>query len=291
MGTAKIIDGRKIASDIKEKIRKEVDSLVSEGKRRPRLNVILVGNDPASVTYTSGKVKDAAESGIDGRLIHFDETVSEAELLQTVLEMNNDPEVDGILVQLPLPDHIDKGLILNNINPTKDVDGFHPANVAALWLKQEGVIPCTPIGILRILESIGMDPRGKRAVVVGRSNIVGLPVAKLLLDQNVTLTIAHSNSVNLGDITRDAELLISAVGKPGLITADMVKPGAVVIDIGITRNEKTGKLEGDADFEGCREVASAITPVPGGVGPLTKACLLENTMECYKKNIEKRREK
>ena len=287
MGTAKIIDGRKIASDIKEKIRKEVESLVSEGKRPPRLNVILVGNDPASVTYTSGKVKDAGESGIDGRLIHFDESVSEAELLQTVLEMNEDPEVDGILVQLPLPEHIDKGVILNNINPAKDVDGFHPANVAALWLKQEGVIPCTPIGILRILESIGMDPRGKRAVVVGRSNIVGLPVAKLLLDLNVTLTIAHSNSVNLGEITRDAELLISAVGKPGLITPDMVKPGAVVIDIGITRNPETGKLEGDVDFEGCREIASAITPVPGGVGPLTKACLLENTLECYKKNIEK----
>ena len=287
MVNAKIIDGRKIASDIKTKIRNEVETLVSEGKRRPRLNVILVGDDPASVTYTSGKVKDAGEAGIDGRLFHFEEKVSEEELLQTVMEMNEDPEVDGILVQLPLPDHIDKGLILNNINPAKDVDGFHPANVAALWLKQEGVIPCTPIGILRILESIGMDPRGKRAVVVGRSNIVGLPVAKLLLDQNVTLTIAHSNSINLGEITRDAELLISAVGKPGLITADMVKPGAVVIDIGITRNPETGKLEGDVDFEGCREVASAITPVPGGVGPLTKACLLENTLECYKKNIGK----
>lgn len=285
LNTTELIDGRAIAAEIKGEIAEEVERYVKAGFRRPRLNVILVGEDPASMTYVKGKIKDANEVGFIGEMVHLPESISEEELLTLVKEMNEDENVDGLLVQLPLPAHIDKGVILNNINPAKDVDGFHPANVSALWLKQEGIVPCTPKGIMRMLEKIGVDATGKKTVVVGRSNIVGLPVAKLLLDMNATLTIAHSNTVDLGEITKEAEILISAVGKPGLITADMVRPGAVVIDIGITRNPNTGKLEGDVDFEECRRVASAITPVPGGVGPMTKACLIENTMECYKKNL------
>lgn len=277
----KILDGKALAKSMKEDIRKKVDCLVAEGKRRPGLAVMIVGDDPGSRSYIAGKAKDTAEVGFAGNTIQYDESITEEELLAEVERLNADSETDGILVQLPLPKHINSDRILQAIIPEKDVDGFHPRNVASLWLKEPCTVPCTPKGVMHVLKDNGYEIAGKRAVVVGRSNIVGLPVAKLLLDENATVTIAHSRTPDLGAITREADILVVATGRPNLVKGDMIKPGAVVIDVGVNRNPSDGKLCGDVDFESAVNVAGAITPVPGGVGPLTRACLLENTFEAY----------
>ena len=281
-----IIDGKKIAGQIKQEVAEEVKKCVEQGFRKPQLTVILVGENPASKSYVKGKRNDAQEVGFDSETIHFDESVTEDELVKRIEELNVDPNVDGILVQLPLPAHINANRIIESITADKDVDGFHSENVAALWLKKKGVIACTPKGIIRILRNNGIEIAGKHAVVVGRSNIVGLPAAKLLLDHDATVTMTHSKTRRLGELTRQADILVVAAGCQGLIKPDMIKPGAAVIDVGINRDPETGKLHGDVEFEGSRDIAGAITPVPGGVGPLTRACLMENTLECYKNNLK-----
>lgn len=276
-----ILDGKALSKSMKEEIRKKVDALVAQGKRRPGLAVLIVGDDPGSRSYVAGKAKDCEEVGFAGNTIFLDENITEEELMKEVEKLNQDPDTDGILIQLPLPRHINSDRILQAVAPDKDVDGFHPRNVAGLWLKESCTVPCTPKGVIHILEDNGIEINGKKTVVVGRSNIVGLPAAKLLLDRNATVTIAHSRTPDLGAVTREAEILVVAVGRPHLVKGDMIKPGAVVIDVGVNRNPETGKLCGDVDFESAKDVAGAITPVPGGVGPLTRACLLENTFECY----------
>lgn len=282
--TMKILEGKGLAQAMKQEIRRRVDEAVASGRRRPGLAVLIVGDDPGSRSYVAGKAKDCEEVGFAGNTLQYPEDITEERLLAEVERLNADPETDGILVQLPLPKHIDSERILQAIVPDKDVDGFHPRNVAALWLKEPCVVPCTPKGVLHFLKDNGIEIAGKNAVVVGRSNIVGLPAAKLLLDNNATVTVAHSRTPDLGEVTRKADILVVAVGRPNLVTGDMIKPGAVVIDVGVNRNPATGKLCGDVDFESAKEVAGAITPVPGGVGPLTRACLLENTLECYSRH-------
>lgn len=279
----RILDGKALAKSMKEEIAAIVNGLVESGRRRPGLAVLIVGDDPGSRSYVAGKAKDCDEVGFAGCTLFYDENISEEELLAEVERLNLDPDTDGILVQLPLPKHINSDRILQAILPEKDVDGFHPRNVASLWLKEPCTVPCTPKGVIHILEDNGIEIAGKHAVVVGRSNIVGLPVAKLLLDRNATVTIAHSRTPDLGAVTRQADILVVAVGRPELVKGDMVKPGAVVIDVGVNRHPATGKLCGDVEFESAKVVASVITPVPGGVGPLTRACLLENTLESYQR--------
>lgn len=249
--------------------------------RVPHLVVILVGDDPASVSYVTGKAKASEVVGIRNTTVRKPDTISEEELLSLIRELNADDTVDGILVQLPLPKHISEAKVIETIAKEKDVDGFHPLNVAALWQKQPCTVACTPKGIIKLLKEAGVTISGKRAVVIGRSNIVGLPVAKLLLDENATVTIAHSRTVNLPELTRQAEILVVAIGKPRFVTADMVSEGTVVIDVGVNRDPETGKLCGDVDFAAVEPKASVITPVPGGVGPMTICCLMENTIECF----------
>ena len=249
--------------------------------------VILVGEDPGSVSYVKGKAKASAEVGIRNTTIRRPDTITEDELLGMIAELNADDGVDGILVQLPLPKHIDEDKIIAAIDKSKDVDGFHPLNVAALWQKQPCTLPCTPKGIIKMLKSAGVEISGREAVVIGRSNIVGLPVSKLLLDENATVTIAHSRTKNLGEVTRRADILVVAIGRPKFVKADMVKEGAVVIDVGVNRDPETGKLCGDVDFAAIEPKASVITPVPGGVGPMTICCLMENTIECFLRRIKR----
>ena len=246
----------------------EVATFGEKYGRVPHLVVILVGEDPGSVSYVTGKAKASAEVGIRNTTIRKPETISEAELL-------------GILVQLPLPKHIDEDKVIEAIDKAKDVDGFHPLNVAALWQKQPCTLPCTPKGIIKMLKAAGVGIAGKEAVVIGRSNIVGLLVSKLLLDENATVTMTHSRTRNLPEVTRRADILVVAIGRPKFVTADMVREGAVVIDVGVNRDPETGKLCGDVDFAAVEPKASVITPVPGGVGPMTICCLMENTIECF----------
>ena len=266
-----IISGKELSARLKADMAAEVATFPEKYGRVPHLVVILVGDDPASVSYVTGKAKASEVVGIRNTTIRKPDTISE----------NADDTVDGILVQLPLPKHISEARVIETISKEKDVDGFHPLNVAALWQKQPCVLPCTPKGIIKMLKSAGVQIEGKRAVVIGRSNIVGLPVAKLLLDQNATVTIAHSRTRNLPDLTRQAEILVVAIGKPRFVTADMVSEGTVVIDVGVNRDPQTGKLCGDVDFAAIEPKASVITPVPGGVGPMTICCLMENTIECF----------
>ena len=265
----------------------EVATFGAKYGRVPHLTVILVGEDPGSVSYVTGKAKASAEVGIRNTTIRKPATIAEEELLGIIAGLNADPEVDGILVQLPLPKHIDEQKVIAAIDETKDVDGFHPLNVAALWQKQPCTLPCTPKGIVKMLKTAGVEIAGKRAVVIGRSNIVGLPVSKLLLDENATVTVTHSRTRDLAEVTRGAEILVVAIGRPKFVTADMVKPGAVVIDVGVNRDPATGKLAGDVDYDAVEGIASVITPVPGGVGPMTRACLMENTLECYLRRVRK----
>ena len=249
--------------------------------RVPHLVVILVGEDPGSVSYVTGKAKACEVIGIRNTTIRRNEDITEEELLELIEELNADDSVDGILVQLPLPKHINEDKVIAAITKEKDVDGFHPLNVASLWLKQDCTLPCTPKGIIKMLKEAGVEIQGKRAVVIGRSNIVGLPVAKLLTDENATVTIAHSRTKDLASVTRNAEILVVAIGRPKFVTADMVSEGTVVIDVGVNRDPETGKLCGDVDFAAIEPKVSAITPVPGGVGPMTITCLMENTIECF----------
>jgi len=276
-----IIDGKQLAQTLKEQMRTEVATLTAQYGRKPCLDVILVGENPASMSYVRSKIKATEYCGFDGELISLPETTTQDELLHIIHQRNTQPEVDGILVQLPLPHHIDEQAVIHAIAPEKDVDGFHPQNVARLWLNQTAIVPCTPMGIMALLKASGTPLSGKHAVVVGRSNIVGKPVAKLLLDQDCTVTLAHSRTKNLGEVCRSADILVVAVGRPQMITGDMVRPGATVIDVGINRLED-GRLVGDVDFESAAPVAGAITPVPGGVGPMTITMLMRNTIECYK---------
>ena len=261
----------------------EVATFPAKYGRVPHLAVILVGDDPGSVSYVTGKAKASAEVGIRNTTLRKPAETTEAELLEIIARLNADAEVDGILVQLPLPKHINEERVIAAIDKTKDVDGFHPLNVAALWQKQPCTLPCTPKGIIKMLKAAGVEIAGREAVVVGRSNIVGLPVAKLLLDENATVTVAHSRTRDLGAVTRRAGILVVAIGRPKFVTADMVSEGAVVIDVGVNRDPATGRLCGDVDYAAIEPKASVITPVPGGVGPMTICCLMENTIECFLK--------
>ena len=276
--SAQIIDGKAIAENLRESVKKTVDERVENGLRRPGLAVILVGDDPASQVYVRNKKLACEKAGITS----FEHTpsadITEADLLSLIHELNNDEEVDGILVQLPLPDHIDTESVIEAISPEKDVDGFHPYNIGRLMIGKPTFRPCTPQGVTRLLESTGIDITGMDAVIVGRSNIVGRPMAFELLAKNCTPRICHSRSKDLPDQIKQADILVAAIGKPGFIQAEWIKPGAIVIDVGINRLE-SGKLAGDVDFESAKEVAGYITPVPGGVGPMTIACLLENTLQ------------
>ena len=284
-----ILSGKDLASKIKENIHSHVKNLENEVGTTPHLSVIIVGNNPASQSYVKGKSKACEEVGIRNTTITLPEDITEWELLRTINDFNLNPDVHGILVQLPLPSHIDEHKVMSCIVPEKDVDGFHRVNVEALYTgKSTGIVPCTPKGIIHLLKEANVDITGKNAVVIGRSNIVGLPIAKLLLDNNATVTICHSKTQNLKDITSKADILVVAIGKAKFVTEDMVKPNAVVMDVGINRID--GKLVGDVDFDNVKDKASYITPVPGGVGPMTIACLLENTIECFlrqnAKNLE-----
>lgn len=275
------ISGKELSARLKADMAAEVATFPARYGRVPHLAVILVGDDPGSVSYVAGKAKASAEVGIRNTTIRRPAEITEPELLGVIAELNADDGVDGILVQLPLPRHIDEARIIAAIDRSKDVDGFHPLNVAALWQQQPCTLPCTPKGIIRMLQAAGVELAGREAVVVGRSNIVGLPVAKLLLDENATVTVAHSRTRDLAAVTQRAEILVVAIGKPKFIGADMVAAGAVVVDVGVNRDPATGKLCGDVDFAAVEPKASVITPVPGGVGPMTICCLMENTIECF----------
>lgn len=281
-----IISGKELSAKLKAEMAAQVAGFPEKYGRVPHLVVILVGDDPASVSYVTGKAKASEVVGIRNTTIRKPATISEDELLTLIRELNGDDSVDGILVQLPLPEHISEARVIETISKEKDVDGFHPLNVAALWQKQPCVLPCTPKGIIKMLKAAGVGISGKRTVVIGRSNIVGLPVSKLLLDENATVTVAHSRTASLPELTRQAEILVVAIGRPKFVTADMVGEGAVVIDVGVNRDPETGRLCGDVDFAAIEPKASVITPVPGGVGPMTICCLMENTIECF---LRKRR--
>jgi methylenetetrahydrofolate dehydrogenase (NADP+)/methenyltetrahydrofolate cyclohydrolase len=275
--TAQLIDGNALARKIRAEVSGRTEALKARGVQ-PALSIILVGEDPASQVYTRHKVNDSTETGLKATLETYPADMSEAQLLARILELNADPAVHGILVQLPLPKHMDASKVIETISPAKDVDGFHVHSAGALMTGQPGFWPCTPYGCMKMLESIGYDLRGKHAVVIGRSNIVGKPMALMLLQKNATVTICHSATRDLKAHTLQADVVVAAVGKRNMLTADMVKPGAVVIDVGMNRNDE-GKLCGDVDFDGVKNVASWITPVPGGVGPMTRAMLLVNTLE------------
>ena len=281
-----VISGKELATLRRNKMKEEVIEFGKKYPRLPHLVVILVGEDPGSVSYVTGKGKACVEIGIQNTTIKKPVTITEEELLNLIDELNNDDTVDGILVQLPLPKHINSDLVIKKIAPEKDVDGFHPINVASLYLKQDGIVSCTPKGIIEVLDYANIQIEGRHAVVIGRSNIVGMPVSKLLLDRNATVTICHSRTANLAEITKTADILIAAVGKAKFVKADMVRDGAVVIDVGVNRDLTTNKLCGDVDFNDVEPKASYITKVPGGIGPMTITCLMENTLECYLKHME-----
>lgn len=278
--SAKIIDGKAVAAQCRAELKIQVEALKAEGIT-PGLAVVLVGEDPASQVYVRGKEADCAQCGIRSFPYRLPADTSQQALLDLIRKLNDAPEVDGILVQLPLPAPLDAEPVIAAIAPDKDVDCFHPYNVGRLNIGTPVFQPCTPAGVMEMLREYGISPAGKRCVVLGRSNIVGKPMAMLLLHENATVTIAHSKTQNLAELTRQADVLVAAVGRPKFVTADMVKPGAVVIDVGMNRDEN-GKLCGDVDFDGVSQVCGAITPVPGGVGPMTISMLLENTLTAAK---------
>jgi len=275
--SAMILDGAALAARLRSQYRVQAEALAAQG-RRPGLAVIIVGDNPASRVYVRNKVRACEDAGFESRLIELPATTTEAELLTCLEALNSDPAIHGILTQLPLPPHIDANRVIETILPSKDVDGFHVASAGALMTGLPGFAPCTPSGVMEIIKDAGINPEGRHAVVIGRSNIVGKPMAMLLLQAGATVTICHSRTPDLGVITRQADILVAAVGRVKLVTAAMVKPGACVIDVGMNRDE-AGKLCGDVDFAGVREVAGFITPVPGGVGPMTNAMLLANTLK------------
>ncbi|MCI6271419.1 MAG: bifunctional methylenetetrahydrofolate dehydrogenase/methenyltetrahydrofolate cyclohydrolase FolD [Erysipelotrichaceae bacterium] len=277
---AEIIYGNLIAKDVKNELKEQIELLKREKKKIPFLCVVLVGNNPASLSYIKGKEKACNEIGMDSQIIHLDENTSEKELILKINELNNDEKIDGILVQMPLPSHIDENRVMESISSFKDVDGLNPYNIGKLYLKEDGMIPCTPLGIVELLKRSNITIKSKKVVVIGRSKLVGNPVAKLLLDENATVTICHSKTENLKEIAKSADILIVAIGREKFVDKTFVKDNAVVIDVGINRNSE-GKLVGDVDFDDVKEVASYITPVPKGVGPMTIAMLLSNTFKAY----------
>lgn len=288
---ATIIDGKQIAQDVRNEVKQKVSQLTQNGIV-PCLAVILVGENPASVSYVTGKQKALAEVGMKDKSMHLPESTTQEELLKIIKELNEDSTVHGILVQLPLPKHINEEKILLAINPEKDVDGFHPVNVGNLVIGKKAFLPCTPHGIIVLLQKMNIETSGKHAVVIGRSNIVGKPVAILLTrkETNCTVTICHTGTKNLSEFTKNADIIIAASGHPNTVTADMIKEGAVVIDVGVNRipdsSKKSGfRLTGDVDFDSIKEKASFITPVPGGVGPMTIAMLMKNTLEAAENRI------
>jgi methylenetetrahydrofolate dehydrogenase (NADP+) / methenyltetrahydrofolate cyclohydrolase len=283
--TARLIDGKKIGADLRAAVALDVDEFEAEHKVTPGLAVVLVGEDPASHVYVRAKGKATLEAGMKSFEHRLPATVSQSDLLDLVQRMNADESVDGILVQLPLPAHIDANAVLDAIRPDKDVDGFHPINAGKLAVGRPGLVPCTPWGAMRLVRAVEPKLAGKRAVVIGRSNIVGKPMAQLLLAADCTVTIAHSKTADLPAVAREADILIAAVGRAAMVTREWIKPGAIVIDVGINRvatPDGKGRLVGDVEFAGACEIAGAITPVPGGVGPMTIACLLENTVRAAK---------
>ncbi|EMJ6800959.1 bifunctional methylenetetrahydrofolate dehydrogenase/methenyltetrahydrofolate cyclohydrolase FolD [Staphylococcus aureus] len=273
---AKILDGKQIAKDYRQGLQDQVEALKEKGFT-PKLSVILVGNDGASQSYVRSKKKAAEKIGMISEIVHLEETATEEEVLNELNRLNNDDSVSGILVQVPLPKQVSEQKILEAINPEKDVDGFHPINIGKLYIDEQTFVPCTPLGIMEILKHADIDLEGKNAVVIGRSHIVGQPVSKLLLQKNASVTILHSRSKDMASYLKDADVIVSAVGKPGLVTKDVVKEGTVIIDVGNTPDEN-GKLKGDVDYDAVKEIAGAITPVPGGVGPLTITMVLNNTL-------------
>jgi methylenetetrahydrofolate dehydrogenase (NADP+)/methenyltetrahydrofolate cyclohydrolase len=282
--TATIIDGKQIANQLKESLHSEVKALTAAGSR-PGLAVILVGEDPASQVYVRNKEKSCVELGIHSEVHRLSEHTSQDKLMDLIRLLNANAEIHGILVQKPLPGHIDEKAVIGEIAVEKDVDGFHPISVGNLLIGDDGFLPCTPAGVMEMLRACNISVDGKRVAVIGRSNIVGKPMAALLIRENATVTICHSRTANLPEVTREADIVIAAVGRAGMVTPDYIKPGAVVIDVGMNRLAD-GKLVGDVDFEAVKEVASAITPVPGGVGRMTIAMLMKNTVEAARKSME-----
>ena len=281
--TAKIIDGKGLAVRIQEELKTRVDVCAQKG-HRPGLAVVLVGEDPASHVYVRNKVRACERTGIHSEEIRLSADTTEQELLAVIDRLNHDDTIDGILVQLPFPKHLSSDIVIAAISPEKDVDGFHVVSARALLTGRTGFRPCTAYGVMKLLEDAECDPSGKHAVVIGRSNIVGKPQALMLLEKNATVTVVHSRTQDLASMTRQADILVAAVGRAKMVKADMVKPGAVVIDVGMNRDEN-GKLCGDVDYEAVREIASAITPVPGGVGPMTIAMLMTNTVEAVERRL------
>ncbi len=276
-----IIDGKKIAAELREELKKKIIEFKATYKSIPGLTVILIGEDPASKIYVKNKQKHAKDIGINSEIIKYHESVDEKTVLDKISKLNNDKKISGILVQLPLPKHINKKKIIDAILPEKDVDGFHPVNVGNLSSGYESKVPCTPLGCILLLREVEKDLKGKHAVIIGRSNLNGKPMAQLLLKENCTVTITHSKTKDLKNECKRADIIVAAVGQPKLVKGDWVKKGAIVIDVGI--NKTANGLEGDVDFGEVSKVVKAITPVPGGVGPMTIACLLSNTIECFKR--------
>lgn len=280
-----LIDGKKVSSAIRQEIAQEVAQMVAEGKKRPHLAAVLVGHDGGSETYVANKIKACEECGFVSSLKRFESDITEAELLAVVDELNNDPDVDGFIVQLPLPKHISEEKVTEAIDPRKDVDGFHPQNVGNMTIGAECFVSATPQGIVDLIKRYGIETAGKHAVVIGRSNIVGRPMSILLSQKGIdcTVTVCHSRTPNMAEICKQADIIVAAIGKPGFVTADMVKPGAVIIDVGTTRvtdptAQRGWRLKGDVDFENVAPLCSYITPVPGGVGPMTIVSLMKNTL-------------
>lgn len=274
---AELIDGKALAKEVRAEVKTRAEAFTAKHGRAPGLHVVLVGEDPASQVYVRNKERAASKAGIAGEVHRLPSETSEADLLALIAKLNAAPDIDGILVQLPLPDHLDDQTIVDAIDPDKDVDGLHPFNAGLLMVGRKGLRPCTPSGCMRMLEHVGCDPKGKRALVLGRSTLVGKPIALMLLEKHATITIAHSRTEDLADRVREADIVIAAVGRANLVKGDWIKEGAVVIDVGINRLDD-GSLTGDVDFEGASKRASHITPVPGGVGPMTIAMLLGNTV-------------
>ncbi len=284
--TAQLIDGKAIAAKVKDEVRIQAAALLEKHGRAPGIAVVRVGEDPASKTYVTSKERTAAELGFGSWHHHFEANISQVELLDFIAGLNADTNVDGILVQLPLPKHIDSNVVLAAIDPAKDVDGFHAINAGHLFQGRPGLVPCTPAGVMRMLQEIRFDPSGKSCVVIGRSNIVGRPMAMLLLNASATVTVCHSKSDVAAEVKR-ADLVVAAVGVAKLVKGEWIKPGAVVVDVGMNRNEQ-GKLCGDVDFDAAKERAGWITPVPGGVGPMTIAMLMHNTAKAAAARLLKR---
>lgn len=282
--SAIIVSGKELAKKIRLELKEKVKNFIEEKGITPHLAVILVGDNPASISYVTGKQKGCEETNMKSTLIKLPADITEEKLIETVEKLNNDETVHGILVQLPLPKHINESKIINTISVEKDVDGFSPINVGKMILNEECFLPCTPAGIIRLIKETNIDITGKHAVVIGRSNIVGKPVSQLLLKENATVTICHSRTKDLKSFTSKADILVAAIGKPKFVTGDMIKPGAVVIDVGVNRVDN--KLCGDVDFDSALDIASYITPVPGGVGPMTITMLLENTFEACKRIVK-----